>query len=208
MESTMMELKKKVSTGIHGQIHTKVIQRRLDGSIDFYRDWSDYKKGFGNVSGEYWLGNDNIFNILNGKSYSLRFDVQDWSGEWRYAQYKIFKLADESKGYEITLDGYTGNAGDAMLGSLKYLTDTRFSTKDHDNDDMPTAKCTDHTNGGWWYQGLPGRWCTKVNPNGRYFGDASTTSTPLSKVNGGFSAYQNVQSHYILLAAAFFTGYR
>ncbi|CAG2206713.1 Ficolin-1-A,Angiopoietin-2,Ficolin-2,Ficolin-1,Fibrinogen-like protein A,Angiopoietin-related protein 7,Angiopoietin-4,Techylectin-like protein [Mytilus edulis] len=153
-----------------------VIQRRLDGSIDFYREWADYKKGFGRVSGEYWLGNDNIFNILNRKSYSLRFDVQDWSGEWRYAQYEMFKLADESNGYEITLSGYTGNAGDAMLGSQKYLTDTRFSTKDRDNDDMPTAKCTDHTNGGWWYQGLPERWCTKVNPNGRYSVDDSTTS--------------------------------
>ncbi|CAG2251539.1 unnamed protein product [Mytilus edulis] len=65
-----------------------------------------------------------------------------------------------------------------MLGSQKYLTDTRFSTKDRDNDDMPTAKCTDHTNGGWWYQGLPERWCTKVNPNGRYSVDDSTTSNP------------------------------
>ena len=34
----------------------KVIQKRIDGSVDFYRNWTDYKTGFGNVSADYWLG--------------------------------------------------------------------------------------------------------------------------------------------------------
>lgn len=37
-------------------MNKKVIQRRQDGTVNFYRKWVDYERGFGSAAGEYWLG--------------------------------------------------------------------------------------------------------------------------------------------------------
>ncbi|TMW44968.1 hypothetical protein DOY81_009951, partial [Sarcophaga bullata] len=42
-----------------------VIQRRINGSVDFYRNLSEYKTGFGNVDGEFFIGLDKLHALTS-----------------------------------------------------------------------------------------------------------------------------------------------
>ena len=91
-----------------------VFQRRVDGSVNFYRGWTDYKFGFGNLSGEFWLGNDNLHRIAAAGNMTLRVDLEDFEGNVTFAEYSIFKVADASDKYRLLIGGYSGTAGDSM----------------------------------------------------------------------------------------------
>ena len=57
-----------------------VFQHRMNGTVDFYRGWSDYKAGFGDISGEFWLGLDKINRLSQSGQNVLRVDLEDFSG--------------------------------------------------------------------------------------------------------------------------------
>ena len=85
-----------------------IFQRRMDGSVDFYRGWTDYKKGFGNPSGEFWLGLDKIHRLSKSGQNVLRVDLEDFENETRYAKYSTFAIANETYQYKLTVGGYSG----------------------------------------------------------------------------------------------------
>ena len=85
-----------------------VFQRRQNGSVDFYRNWTDYKNGFGNISGEFWLGLDNINRLTKNNDTELRVDLEDFEGGKRYATYSTFVVEDENEKYKLTVEGYEG----------------------------------------------------------------------------------------------------
>ena len=89
-------------------------QKRLDGSVDFYRGWDDYKRGFGNVNGEFWLGLDKIHRLTKQRS-RLRVDLEDTTGKTAYAEYDFFGVASENSKYKLSLGIYSGTCFNPFL---------------------------------------------------------------------------------------------
>lgn len=93
-----------------------VFQRRVDGSVDFYLEWKSYKNGFGNLNGEFWLGNDNLHRLTAVGIATLRVDLEDFEGDIRHAEYNKFTVAGEADNYRLLIGGYNGTAGDSLGG--------------------------------------------------------------------------------------------
>ncbi|XP_022107440.1 microfibril-associated glycoprotein 4-like [Acanthaster planci] len=138
-----------------------VFQRRQDGSVDFYRDWESYRQGFGDLNGEFWLGNDNLHRLTAQGVYRLRIDLEDFENNTAYAVYDTFRVADGSANYRLTVEGYSGTAGDA----LSYHSNQSFTTKDRDKDSNGPYNCAVKYSGAWWYKS-----CHHSNLNGMYLG--------------------------------------
>ncbi|XP_018543710.1 tenascin [Lates calcarifer] len=134
-----------------------VFQRRMNGKTDFYRTWSEYSAGFGNLSEEFWLGNELLHNLTSIGPVSLRVDMRS-GNDTAYAHYANFTVDSEEKHYTLTMSGYTGTAGDSM----RYHNGRPFSTRDKDPDTLG-LHCARAYMGGWWYKN-----CYKANLNGLY----------------------------------------
>ena len=149
-----------------------VIQKRFDGSIDFYQNWNHYKNGFGDVNKEFWLGLDNIHRLTRvGTSWTLRIELEDFDNNTAYAEYKDFGIGDETANFQLMLGAYSGTAGDA----LRYHADMPFSTKDRDNDININYNCAAGKKGAWWYKN-----CHHSNLNGFYPGHPQQSSATIS----------------------------
>ena len=85
-----------------------VFQKRLDGSVDFYLNWSHYKVGFGDLNGEFWLGLDKVHRLTSDNNSMLRVDLEDFEGNTRFAQYNIFGVMNEDNMYKLNLGVYSG----------------------------------------------------------------------------------------------------
>ncbi|XP_067940559.1 fibrinogen-like protein 1 [Watersipora subatra] len=132
-----------------------LIQRRLDGTIDFNKGWDEYAHGFGNIQGEYWIGLENLF-YLTKKNQKLSIFLEDHESQSRTANYSLFQIENEESNYQLLVSGYSGDAGD----SLSYHHEMGFSTFDYDNDGHP-GSCASSFQGGWWYDA-----CMSANLNG------------------------------------------
>ncbi|XP_074092749.1 tenascin-X isoform X2 [Macrotis lagotis] len=134
-----------------------VFQRRMDGRTDFWRDWAEYAHGFGNISGEFWLGNEALHSLTQAGDYSMRVDLHA-GNESVFAEYDFFTVDSGAKYYRLHLEGYHGTAGDSM----SYHSGSFFSTRDRDPNNLHIP-CAVSYRGGWWYRN-----CHYANLNGLY----------------------------------------
>lgn len=137
-----------------------IIQRRVDNSEDFNRNWTEYRNGFGNLDSNFFIGLEKIYRMTNSQSYELYIYLQNFDQETRHAHYNNFSIGNENDAYELKVLGeYSGDAGDA----LKLNKNMKFTTFDRDNDKY-YANCAKERNSGWWYNQ-----CALSNLNGRYY---------------------------------------
>ncbi len=96
-----------------------VFQKRRDGSVDFFRAWDDYKRGFGNLNGEFWLGLDKIHRLTVSSSNKLRVDLEDLHGNTAFAEYSSFSVTSERAKYQLNLGSYSGEPN--ILNKVSHL---------------------------------------------------------------------------------------
>ena len=150
-----------------------VFQRRVDATVDFYRTWNEYKEGFGDLSGNFWLGLEKLHRLAApGNGAHLRVDLKhlDHPGELLYAEYTLFEISDEQDGYRLKIGGYSGNVKDA----LAFHNNMKFTTKDNDLDSF-SENCASSFKGAFWYKN-----CFKANLNGIYPPDDAHDYTYIS----------------------------
>ncbi|XP_076814984.1 techylectin-5A-like [Clavelina lepadiformis] len=121
------------------------IQRREDGSISFRDDKEVYETGFGLPSGEHWVGNYNLYNLMARRRdgdvtlrVRLRIDVEDDQGMSGFAEYDDF-VVGENNLTVLSLGSKSGTVPNLMLPTLNrpfYVNGTN-SWGSYD--------------GGWWF---------------------------------------------------------
>ncbi|XP_033993048.1 tenascin-N [Trematomus bernacchii] len=135
-----------------------VLQRRNTGKLDFMKRWKHCIAGFGNLTEEFWIGLDKIYELTNTPTqYELRIEL-GLGAERAYAVYDDFKIATVKQKFRLTIGKYSGTAGDAMT----YHQGRPWTTIDNDND-IALGNCALTHRGAWWYKN-----CHLANLNGRW----------------------------------------
>ena len=122
-----------------------VIQRRMKPfNLQFNKTWDEYKNGFGDVTGEFWLGLEKLYRITNQQyiRYLLRLEMTLPTGASYYYQSDLFYIAGEKERYKIVSVGSTTAQNGGYFVTVGHV----FATPDKDL----TGKCGAAYNGFWY----------------------------------------------------------
>jgi ficolin len=152
-----------------------VIQRRSSIDVDFQRNYQDYTNGFGNVSGNHWLGLEHIhlLTAIPGTTSSLRVDFELYNGTRGYQTYHNASVGNSASGYVLHVTGTPQDVSTLQISGaptssysygLYYNNGRKFSTTDMDRRGCTSPTSSSGGGGGRWWFGA----CSYVNVNGRY----------------------------------------
>lgn len=120
-----------------------VLQKKLNPSFSLDRDWCQYKEGFGNLSGDFWLGLDKMYHLTKGGRYKLRIDLD----EGNFFQIHSFEVQNEDDGYKLKYEAPDGKMNRVTQNGKK------FSTKDwYGGQSDKNCESARHCKRGWWYK--------------------------------------------------------
>ncbi|XP_037726624.1 microfibril-associated glycoprotein 4-like [Drosophila subpulchrella] len=152
------------------------IQKRFDGSENFDRPWKDYKEGFGNKRGEFFIGLEKLHVMTQERPHELYIKLGKVNGSTGYAHYDDFKIGSELESYVLSIGNYNGTVGD----SLDDHRNQKFTTLDRDNDKQDYYNCARNENGGWWY-----RRCAYSALNGKFYKEGRTRDKKIDGIAWG-----------------------
>ena len=171
-----------------------IYQRRVDGTLNFTRNWAQYSRGFWTTGGnmtELWLGNEKVYQLLHkygSNEVTLRIELDAFDGARGWIEVSDFKMADGSHANKYGLHWNRCNAsgGSDMVDSWNAHMDLTFKT--HDKVDNRQHCFDNHHTGGWWYS----RQCGTVLLNGEYINSATTNTTKSIYVRN-FSGHETLR---------------
>uniref|UniRef100_A0A0K8U109 Tenascin-N n=2 Tax=Bactrocera latifrons TaxID=174628 RepID=A0A0K8U109_BACLA len=117
-----------------------LIQRRINDKLSFNRNWQEYKNGFGDLTGSFFIGLERLHKLLLGTNSLLWIQLGTATNDSPYRIYTNFLIANETEQYRlVSLD--IENLRDDLVNAK----DWRFQTFDAGNE------CAKTMQSGWWY---------------------------------------------------------
>lgn len=130
------------------------IMNRVDLTTDdFDKTMEEYRKGFGDINGNHWLGLRNMRALVKYNKMKLRVEFYNNHTDDYMCEYESFYLYPEYEDFRI----YLGNKVYGDIGydnsHIEEINGMKFSAKDHDNDDIFYYNCAKIHKGGFWFGG-------------------------------------------------------
>ncbi|XP_013387676.1 angiopoietin-1 [Lingula anatina] len=122
-----------------------IVMRRYNSTMDFHRNWAEYKNGFGDPRDQFWMGNEALHALTNQGNYSMQIDMLSCNGNSYYVRWDLFRIENETQKYAveaISVESHNVSSDTKLME----LYGREFGTYD-----VPIANCSQDRGGGWWW---------------------------------------------------------